>query len=112
MSLPNLPKVQAFQATLPDQANGSLSFRFYSPYDKVCRADTDLSGDFDSIPHAELMTSVARRVSDSALLSTIGGWPPWKRQNVAAERNERPAIGMRVEARRRACHSRRCCPSL
>lgn len=81
MSLPNLPKVQAFQATLPDKAKRSLSFRFYSRYDKACRADTDLSGDCDSIPHAELMTSVARRGSDSALLSKIGGWPPRKRPN-------------------------------
>ncbi len=33
--------------------------------------DADLSGYFDSIPHAELMKSVARRVSDGQLLALI-----------------------------------------
>ena len=36
--------------------------------------DADLSGYFDSIPHAELMKSVARRVSDSALLHLLKMW--------------------------------------
>jgi RNA-directed DNA polymerase len=36
--------------------------------------DADLSGYFDSIPHAELMTSVARRVSDRHLLGLIKAW--------------------------------------
>jgi retron-type reverse transcriptase len=35
--------------------------------------DADLSGYFDSIPHAELMLCVARRVSDKALLHLVGG---------------------------------------
>jgi group II intron reverse transcriptase/maturase len=36
--------------------------------------DADLSGYFDSIPHAELMKSVARRVSDGRLLRLIKAW--------------------------------------
>jgi RNA-directed DNA polymerase len=36
--------------------------------------DADLSGYFDSIPHAELMQSVARRVSDRHLLHLIKMW--------------------------------------
>jgi group II intron reverse transcriptase/maturase len=36
--------------------------------------DCDLSGYFDSIPHHELMKSVARRVRDGALLGLIKAW--------------------------------------
>jgi group II intron reverse transcriptase/maturase len=36
--------------------------------------DADLSGYFDSIPHAELMKSVARRLSDRHLLALIKSW--------------------------------------
>jgi group II intron reverse transcriptase/maturase len=36
--------------------------------------DADLRGYFDSIPHAELMRCVARRVSDKALLHLIKQW--------------------------------------
>ena len=36
--------------------------------------DADLSGYFDAIPHAELLRSVARRVSDRYLLALIKQW--------------------------------------
>jgi RNA-directed DNA polymerase len=36
--------------------------------------DADLSGYFDSIPHAELMKSVARRISDRHLLHLLKRW--------------------------------------
>ena len=36
--------------------------------------DADLSGYFDSIPHSELLKSVARRVSDSAVLHLLKMW--------------------------------------
>jgi RNA-directed DNA polymerase len=36
--------------------------------------DADLSGYFDSIPHAELMKSVSRRISDGRLLRLIKLW--------------------------------------
>jgi len=41
-------------------------------YDEV--VDADLSGYFDSIPHAELMRSLARRVSDRHLLALVKQW--------------------------------------
>ena len=36
--------------------------------------DADLSGYFDTIPHAELMKSVARRISDRYMLNLIKRW--------------------------------------
>ena len=36
--------------------------------------DADLSGYFDAIPHAELMKSLARRISDGRVLALIKSW--------------------------------------
>ena len=36
--------------------------------------DADLSGYFDTIPHAELMQSLARRISDSRMLALLKSW--------------------------------------
>ena len=44
----------------------------YQGHEEV--VDADLSGYFDSIPHAELMQSVARRVSDKRVLHLVKMW--------------------------------------
>jgi len=73
-----------FEADLPDEQYGYRRGR--SAHDAIRTihgllsrgyrevVDCDLSGYFDSIPHAELMKSVARRVSDGAMLALIKAW--------------------------------------
>lgn len=53
-------------------ALGAVKRLVQTAYTEV--VDADLSGYFDTIPHAELMKSVARRVSDRHLLHLIKMW--------------------------------------
>ena len=70
--------------------------------------DADLSKYFDTIPHAELLRSVARRVSDGAMLHLIKMWlkAPVEegRDSGEASTDAEPA----TEARRKAGCFRRC----
>jgi group II intron reverse transcriptase/maturase len=73
-----------FETDLPDEQFGyrpgksaldaveAVQQRLDAGYTEV--VDADLSGYFDSIPHAELMKSVARRISDRHLLHLIKMW--------------------------------------
>ncbi len=73
-----------FEADLPDEQYGYRRGR--SAHDAIRTihgllnqgyrevVDCDLSGYFDSIPHHELMKSVARRVSDGTMLALIKAW--------------------------------------
>jgi len=73
-----------FEADLPPEQYAYRSGR--SAHDAVRRVhalvntgytevvDADLSGYFDSIPHPELLKSVARRVSDGHVLALIKAW--------------------------------------
>jgi RNA-directed DNA polymerase len=73
-----------FEADLPSEQHAYRPGK--SALDAVCQVqslldagytdvvDADLSGYFDSIPHADLMKSVARRISDRHVLHLIKMW--------------------------------------
>jgi RNA-directed DNA polymerase len=58
--------------------------------------DADLSSDFDSVPHAELMRSVARRVVDGAMLHLIKMWLEAPVDETDERVGKRPSLAMPV----------------
>ena len=74
--------------------------------------DADISKYFDTIPHAKLMTMVAERICDGALLQLIQMWlkaPVMEVDKDGAKRNIGGGKGT-VKGRRKAESSPRCCP--
>src|ERR1700741_4973327 len=61
--------------------------------------DADLSSYFDSIPHAELMKSVARRVVDGAMLHLIKMWLEAPVEDTDEHGNKRRSMRNRDEGR-------------
>jgi group II intron reverse transcriptase/maturase len=61
--------------------------------------DADLSGYFDSIPHADLMRSVARRVVDGAMLHLIKMWLEAPVEETDERGNKRRSTRNRDEGR-------------
>jgi retron-type reverse transcriptase len=72
--------------------------------------DADLSSYFDSIPHAELMKSVARRVVDGAMLHLIKMWleAPVEETDERGTNIEVRAIGTKVEVLHKGLRSVPC----
>ena len=72
--------------------------------------DADLSGYFDSIPHAELMKTVARRIVDGAMLHLIKMWleAPVEETDEHGNTIVVCATGMKDEEPRKELRSARC----
>ncbi len=73
--------------------------------------DADLSGYFDSIPHAELMKSVSRRISDGRMLRLIKMWleTPVEETDAKGHRLGRPGTKTRGWEPRKGLRSHHCC---
>jgi RNA-directed DNA polymerase len=61
--------------------------------------DADLSSYFDSVPHAELMRSVARRVVDGAMLHLVKMWLEAPVEETDERGNQRRSVRNRDEGR-------------
>ena len=73
----------------------------------------DLSGYFDSIPHAELMKSVSRRISDSRILRLIKMWLEAPVEETDGKGNAIGRPGTRTRGLAvKGLRSRRCCEYL
>ena len=74
--------------------------------------DADLADYFGSIPHTDLLKSVARRIVDRRVLHLIKMWlgwnVPWKKPTNGAGRNARRRPGTAGEASHRAHPSHHC----
>ena len=74
--------------------------------------DADLSGYFDSIPHAELMKSVSRRISDGRMLRLMKMWleTPVEETDARGTAIGRPGTRTKGKGVRKGLRSRHCCP--
>ena len=72
--------------------------------------DADLADYFGSIPHAELLKSVARRIVDRRVLHLIKMWLvcPWKKPTIEEGRGARPRPRTSGVAFRKVHRSHRC----
>lgn len=108
-----LPEQFAYR---PNRSAHDAVLRVMRLLETGCRevVDADLSGYFDSIHHAELMKSVARRTSDRHVLRLIKMWlelPVEETDKRVDESVGRVGTGMRGEVRRKARRSPRCWPT-